>query len=98
MGRPASSDYWRRWRAEHPGYRERERERGRARRALPTTSLGHHPCTGWMMRGLASWLARPISAEELKPSVLLQQIRDAIYYPEAERIAPQGRHAGQRGP
>jgi hypothetical protein len=32
MGRLASSDYWRRWRAEHPGYRERERERARARR------------------------------------------------------------------
>jgi hypothetical protein len=32
MGRPTSPDYWRRWRAEHPGYRERERERGRARR------------------------------------------------------------------
>jgi hypothetical protein len=32
MGRPASSDYWRRWRAAHPAYRERERERARARR------------------------------------------------------------------
>jgi hypothetical protein len=32
MGRPASPDYWRRWRAAHPGYRERERELGRARR------------------------------------------------------------------
>ena len=32
MGRPASPDYWRRWRAAHPAYRERERERGRARR------------------------------------------------------------------
>jgi hypothetical protein len=32
MGRPASPDYWRQWRAAHPAYRERERERGRARR------------------------------------------------------------------
>jgi hypothetical protein len=32
MGRPASPDYWRRWRAGHPEYRERERERARARR------------------------------------------------------------------
>ncbi|MGD8486617.1 MAG: hypothetical protein PVH07_08280 [Chloroflexota bacterium] len=32
MGRPASPDYWRRWRAAHPAYRERERERGRSRR------------------------------------------------------------------
>ena len=32
MGRPASSEYWRRWRAAHPAYRERERERARARR------------------------------------------------------------------
>ena len=32
MGRPASPDYWRRWRAAHPAYRERERERARARR------------------------------------------------------------------
>ena len=32
MGRPASPDYWRRWRAAHPAYRERERERGRQRR------------------------------------------------------------------
>jgi hypothetical protein len=32
MGRPASPDYWRRWRAAHPAYRERERERGRTRR------------------------------------------------------------------
>jgi hypothetical protein len=32
MGRPASSDYWRRWRAAHPAYRERERDRARARR------------------------------------------------------------------
>jgi hypothetical protein len=34
MGRPASSDYWRRWRAEHPGYRDRERARARARRQV----------------------------------------------------------------
>jgi hypothetical protein len=32
MGRPVSPDYWRSWRAVHPGYRDRERERGRARR------------------------------------------------------------------
>ena len=32
MGRPASPDYWRRWRAAHPAYRERERQRGRTRR------------------------------------------------------------------
>ena len=32
MGRPASADYWRQWRAAHPGYRERERDRCRARR------------------------------------------------------------------
>jgi hypothetical protein len=32
MGRPASPEYWRQWRAAHPAYRERERERGRARR------------------------------------------------------------------
>jgi hypothetical protein len=32
MGRPASPDYWRRWRASHPAYRDRERERARARR------------------------------------------------------------------
>jgi hypothetical protein len=32
MGRPASPDYWRRWRAAHPEYRARERERGRTRR------------------------------------------------------------------
>jgi hypothetical protein len=32
MGRPASPDYWRRWRAAHPAYRERERERAKARR------------------------------------------------------------------
>jgi len=32
MGRPASPDYWRRWRAAHPEYRVRERERARARR------------------------------------------------------------------
>jgi hypothetical protein len=32
MGRPASSDYWRHWRASHPGYQARERERARARR------------------------------------------------------------------
>ena len=32
MGRPASPDYWRRWRAAHPAYRARECERGRARR------------------------------------------------------------------
>jgi hypothetical protein len=32
MGRPASPDYWRRWRAAHPAYRERECERARARR------------------------------------------------------------------
>ena len=32
MGRPAAPDYWRRWRAAHPAYRERERERGQARR------------------------------------------------------------------
>ena len=32
MGRPASPDYWRQWRAGHPAYRARERERTRARR------------------------------------------------------------------
>jgi hypothetical protein len=32
MGRPASPEYWHRWRAAHPAYRERERARGRARR------------------------------------------------------------------
>ncbi len=32
MGRPASPDYWRQWRAAHPAYRERERERAQARR------------------------------------------------------------------
>ena len=32
MGRPASPDYWRRWRAAHPAYRDRERERAKARR------------------------------------------------------------------
>ena len=32
MGRPAAPDYWRRWRAAHPAYRERERDRTRARR------------------------------------------------------------------
>ncbi len=31
MGRPASPDYWRQWRAAHPAYRERERERARER-------------------------------------------------------------------
>ena len=34
MGRPASPDYWRRWRAAHPAYRERERERARSRRQV----------------------------------------------------------------
>ena len=32
MGRPASPDYWRQWRAAHPAYQERERERAEARR------------------------------------------------------------------
>ena len=32
MGRPASPDYWRQWRAALPAYRERERERTMARR------------------------------------------------------------------
>lgn len=32
MGRPASPGYWRRWRATHPAYRARERERTGARR------------------------------------------------------------------
>jgi len=33
MGRPKDPDYWRRWRAEHPAYREREKARAKARRA-----------------------------------------------------------------
>jgi hypothetical protein len=32
MGRPASSDYWLRWRGAHPAYRARERARAQARR------------------------------------------------------------------
>jgi hypothetical protein len=32
VGRPASPDYWRHWRAAHPAYRERERDRAKARR------------------------------------------------------------------
>lgn len=31
MGRPRDPDYWRKWRAAHPDYRERERVRLRAR-------------------------------------------------------------------
>ena len=31
-GRPRDPDYWRKWRAAHPGYRERERERLSTRR------------------------------------------------------------------
>jgi hypothetical protein len=61
MGRPASRDYWRRWRAAHPAYRERERERARARRRAgyrsPKTRrtraviepivAEQHPLLGW---------------------------------------------------
>jgi hypothetical protein len=32
MGKPTSPDYWRRWRAAHPEYRARERDRARTRR------------------------------------------------------------------
>lgn len=35
MGKPNDPDYWRRWRAAHPGYRARERARGQGR--------DHHP-------------------------------------------------------
>ena len=61
MGRPASSDYWRQWRAAHPVYRARERERGRARRqagyrspktrrprlAVEPTVIAPHPLITW---------------------------------------------------
>jgi hypothetical protein len=43
MGRPASPDYWRRWRAAHPAYRERERGRARARRQAGYRSPRGHP-------------------------------------------------------
>jgi hypothetical protein len=71
MGRPASPDYWRRWRAEHPAYRERERERGRARRragyrspktrrpgvAAEPIAVATHPLLVWA-RNLATDLVR----------------------------------------
>ena len=61
MGRPTSSDYWRQWRAAHPAYRERERQRGRARRragyrspktrrarvAVETHAVAPHPLLAW---------------------------------------------------
>ena len=71
MGRPASSDYWRRWRAAHPAYRERERERGRGRRRAGYRSpksrrprvrpepvqLATHPLLAWAQE-LAARLVR----------------------------------------
>lgn len=35
VGKPKDPDYWRKWRAEHPEYRERERQRSRARKRTP---------------------------------------------------------------
>ena len=42
MGRPTSPDYWRRWRAAHPAYQEREWERARARRRAGYRSPKSH--------------------------------------------------------
>ena len=78
MGRPASPDYWRRWRAEHPEYRVREQERGRARRqagyhstksrrvrvvAVPI-ELAPHPLLAWAQE-LATDLVREDSRARL---------------------------------
>ena len=71
MGRPASPDYWRRWRAAHPEYRARARERAGARRRAgyrsPTTPRARvvaepieastHPLLTWA-RELAADLVR----------------------------------------
>lgn len=35
MGKPKDPDYWKKWRAEHPEYRERERARTAARKRTP---------------------------------------------------------------
>ena len=71
MGRPASPDYWRRWRAEHPAYQARERERARARRqagyrspktrrtrvVVAPVEVAPHPLLAWA-QGLAAGLVR----------------------------------------
>ena len=71
MGRPASPDYWRRWRATHPEYRARERERAGARRRAgyrsPRThrtrvvaepiAIATHPLLAWA-QDLAAGLVR----------------------------------------
>ena len=36
MGKPRDPDYWKRWRAAHPEYRQREAERSRARKQAMT--------------------------------------------------------------
>lgn len=36
MGKPKDPDYWKKWRAEHPEYREQERVRSRARKRKRT--------------------------------------------------------------
>ena len=53
MGRPASPDYWRQWRAAHPAYRERERERA-GRDAGPATARRR--------RGDREWSSSPWSS------------------------------------
>jgi hypothetical protein len=86
MGSPASPDYWRRWRAAHPTYRDRERERGRARRRAgyrsPKTRrtkseaepvAAPHPLLTWA-HGLAVGLVREDRrvhlSDELYPDVV----------------------------
>jgi hypothetical protein len=86
VGRPASPDYWRKWRAGHPAYRERERERARTRRRAgyrsPKThrvrvvepiEAEPHPLIAWA-RQLATDLVREDRrvqlSDELYPDVV----------------------------
>ena len=103
MGRPTSPDYWRQWRAAHPTYQERKRERGRSRRRAgycsPKTRrprvvvepivLAPHPLLAWAQE-LATNIVREDRRARLSDE-LYPDVVSEILLAKLERQDPDAR-------